>query len=659
MPNSPIRLKLALLAGVPVLAALVLAVVVVRDARLQSRKTEALGTIEHLAQLSETMSLVVHELQMERALVALDLGGRPRVDPQTDAAELSVIRKARRQAPEKLLQQHRQTDSAFVRLDQFLRARGASRLPARLSDHLDEARQHWTELQQFRRRLTDPATELHDVLTRYREPTRALIQGIAGLTDLTDNGELLRLLTSLAAVLEIKERASQEQAVLGHVFAAGKFPPGAYRALVTIVTEETAYSDVFRTNASTEQLKLYDENLDPQAVARTIKMRSSALESTDDDFQVEPDEWFAAQQTKVTGLGTIERELNTQVKRVALAKIAETRRAELGTTGLAGAVLAISVLLAGMIARGVTRSVAELRDAAYRVGQGDLSVRVRVTSRDELGALGRSFNSMIEEVGRSRAALSEQVRMARELEIAASIQQALLPPEPRHPEFEFAGRMNPADEVGGDFYDVHREQSSAALWITVGDVSGHGLEAGLVMLMAQSAFASQFRADPNGPPERALCHVNGLLCENITRRLHDKKYVTAQLLAYRGQGKFSCAGAHTWPIVYRSQSRTCQVVETPGPWLGIEPNLGEVPLTEIEVGIGDILCLYSDGLPEARDLEGNLFDVPRLAQAISEAASQGWALPEIVDSVFARVSAHSSRRDDDWTLLLVKRMAQC
>jgi len=61
---------------------------------------------------------------------------------------------------------------------------------------------------------------------------------------------------------------------------------------------------------------------------------------------------------------------------------------------------------------------------------------------------------MTGELGRARAALSDQARMARELEIAAQIQPALLPPKPSHPDFEFAGRMLPADEVGGDFYDV-------------------------------------------------------------------------------------------------------------------------------------------------------------------------------------------------------------
>jgi phosphoserine phosphatase RsbU/P len=284
-----------------------------------------------------------------------------------------------------------------------------------------------------------------------------------------------------------------------------------------------------------------------------------------------------------------------------------------------------------------------------------LAVRVNIAQGDELGQLGAAFNDMTGELGRARAALSDQARMARELEIAAQIQRALLPPNPSHPDFEFAGRMLPADEVGGDFYDVLSEPNNHALWISIGDVSGHGVGAGLVMLMAQAAIASHFLNDPSAEPARVLREVNSLLCENIANRLRDSKYVTAQLLTYTGAGRFACVGAHEWPLVFRAKTKRCEVIEAPGPWLGIIADLPDIPVTVMTVEPGDVLCLYSDGVTEAQNDAGEQFDVARMAAAIERAMGEGKALDDVTRAVFDEVESFSGRHDDDWTMLLVKR----
>jgi sigma-B regulation protein RsbU (phosphoserine phosphatase) len=109
----------------------------------------------------------------------------------------------------------------------------------------------------------------------------------------------------------------------------------------------------------------------------------------------------------------------------------------------------------------------------------------------------------------------------------------------------------PAQEVGGDFYDVLCDERSRSLWVTIGDVSGHGVPAGLVMLMTQSAFAAYFRANPLARPDEVIRGVNDLLNEQIGVRLRDDKYVTGLLLQHSGAGRFVYAGAHEWPLVWR------------------------------------------------------------------------------------------------------------
>jgi sigma-B regulation protein RsbU (phosphoserine phosphatase) len=345
------------------------------------------------------------------------------------------------------------------------------------------------------------------------------------------------------------------------------------------------------------------------------------------------------------------------VRRRAEDKVADTHRAVVTSSSLVGAALLGSVLLAVFIGRGVTRSIHTLRDAANRVAQGATDVHVELTTKDELATLGHAFNEMTKEIARSREGLREQTRMVRDLEIAAGIQAALLPPTIVHPELEFAGRMQPADEVGGDFYDVLTDDRHRSLWVTIGDVSGHGVPAGLVMLMTQSAFAAYFRANPLARPDEVIRGVNDLLSEQIGVRLRDDKYVTGLLLTYAGAGRFVYAGAHEWPLLWRKQTGKSEVLEAPGPWLGIKRDLEDIPVSSLSLTCGDVLCLYSDGLIEARNAQGELFDVEGLAGALEAAAARHESLQAIADDVLEAIARHATVREDDWTLLLIRRAA--
>ncbi|HMA97624.1 MAG TPA: SpoIIE family protein phosphatase [Polyangiaceae bacterium] len=658
MKNLPIRIKLTLLAGIPVLGALLLALQIVADARMQVQKNKSLGTIEHVAQLSEAMGRLVSELQKERAFAARFQGRLAEATKTGDSGRAapaeSAASDAAAEVKEPFARQSVVTAEASAHLNRLVTTRDVERLPDRLAADVRDATASLEQLAAHRTQVTQKTMDLTKVLEKYDRPIRALTEGIAALSELTDNGELLRLTTSLVSVLQFKERASQEHALLAYVFEVGSFPPGSYRSFVTLTTEEAVYIDAFKTTASYEQVQLYQRAITKDVADRTKRIRTVALESTEDGFAVDPDEWFRVQQEKLTQIGAVERELHSRVGAVAQQRILETRKAEWTSAALVIVVIIVVVVMAWVIARGITRRVTALRHVAELVGQGNLAIRVDVTSKDELGALGSAFNEMISEIGSARMALGNQIRMARELEIAASLQQAILPPSPAHSDFEFAGRMQPADEVGGDFYDVLRTGVSD-MWVTIGDVSGHGLEAGLVMLMTQSAFASQFRASPKARPSDTIRNVNHLLCENIAERLKDKKYVTAQIFAYRGDGRFALAGAHQPTIIYRASQKRCEVLEISGPWLGIDPTVTEIPEQELQLDPGDILCLYTDGLSEARNEQGELFDLPRLVDLISTTAASSDDVDAIADTVFRVIGQHAHIHDDDWTMLLVRR----
>jgi serine phosphatase RsbU (regulator of sigma subunit) len=578
----------------------------------------------------------------------------PEVDPLNGEESPPAKRGDPRESLSELERQFAATDSALTDLTRFLAGRDMSRLPGRLAEDLEGARAHLGRIHKVRTLRTRQGADLEAVLAFYRTSTQGLIGATAALNELSDDGDLLRTVNSLVTVLELAERTSEEHALLAHVLERQEFPPGSYRNLVILHTEEETLSAVFRTNASTDQVELFASIVKPELRAETRAISQAALDATADRVQGDPATWFDKQEQRVVQLGAVANELNERVGKIAVAKRDSTRQVVwLGGT-LATAVLLFSAFFAWFIARGISRAVSELRITTERVANGDLEARVTLEANDELGTLGRAFNEMIGEVASARLATEERARMGRELEIAASIQRQLLPRAPTHPDFEFAGRMVPADEVGGDFYDI-QTGPDGSLWLTVGDVSSHGLSAGLVMVMAQTAFASHFHRDAGTDPDEVLRGVNRVLQANISDRLQENKYLTAQLLTYRGEGTFRCAGAHEWPLVFRRASGQTELIETPGPWLGIVPALDEVPLLEVHLEPGDVLCLYSDGLTEARNESGELFDLTRFREILAQALSLDAPLETAVERVFATVAEHASVQDDDWSLLLARR----
>jgi DNA-binding LacI/PurR family transcriptional regulator/serine phosphatase RsbU (regulator of sigma subunit) len=247
---------------------------------------------------------------------------------------------------------------------------------------------------------------------------------------------------------------------------------------------------------------------------------------------------------------------------------------------------------------------------------------------------------------------AEQTRMAQELEIAARIQTGILPTEVRVPGLEIAARMLPATEVGGDYFDILPCPGGA--WLGIGDVAGHGLTTGLVMLMIQSMVAATTLALPDAAPADAWRAVNAVLCDNVRGRLGRDEHATLTLLRYRESGELAFAGAHEELVLYRAAHRTCEVIETPGLWAGITKQVPRdaVPGSSLRLEPGDVLLLYSDGLTEARSKDAGPFGVERVCESLRELAEL--PVQDILEDILARVDAWTSRRRDDLTLVVLR-----
>jgi sigma-B regulation protein RsbU (phosphoserine phosphatase) len=259
---------------------------------------------------------------------------------------------------------------------------------------------------------------------------------------------------------------------------------------------------------------------------------------------------------------------------------------------------------------------------------------------------------LVEEATRRQVA--ERARLEKEMEIAARIQTSILPRDMTVAGLEIAATMQAATEVGGDYYDVVPVEDGC--WIGIGDVAGHGLPTGLVMLMMQSGIGALARKMPDAAPRDLLLALNTMLVENVRERLGQREHATLTLIRYRRDGSLIFAGAHEEMLIRRAATGSCDRVETPGAWVGAKRDItaGTVDSTA-RLQPGDLLVLYTDGLTEAAGAGGARFGIDRLIALVEE---HGASPPAAVrDAIIAGVASFSPRREDDITILVARYTA--
>lgn len=240
-------------------------------------------------------------------------------------------------------------------------------------------------------------------------------------------------------------------------------------------------------------------------------------------------------------------------------------------------------------------------------------------------------------------------RLARELQLAEHIQTSILPRQPLSPGIEIAARMVPAAEVGGDYYDVVPAEDGC--WLAIGDVSGHGLDAGVVSLMVQSATSAILRSLPDISPVGAITGVNATLHDNVRNRLARNDFVTFSLLRYRRDGTIAHCGAHEDILVWRAQTRQIERYPTEGVWLALDQK-AEFQVRELRLSDGDVMVLFTDGLLENRKPGGEMFGIEAVERLIAERCERPAA--ELVDALLAGALHWCSAPEDDMTVVALR-----
>lgn len=316
---------------------------------------------------------------------------------------------------------------------------------------------------------------------------------------------------------------------------------------------------------------------------------------------------------------------------------------------LAGAALA-TLVVALALARRLSRPIDALVARTQAIARGDLAPRP-TQGPTEVQSLGAAMDKMAGELDESRKQLAEKERLKGELEIAARIQTSILPRDLTVPGLEIAAKMMTATEVGGDYYDVVAVDDGC--WLAVGDVSGHGLTAGLVMMMVQTGVASLVRAQPDANPKDVLRALNTVLYDNVHDRLEAERHMTLSLLRYRRGGDIVVAGAHMDAIVWRAATKKTELLGTPGTFLAITQDIDHVNQeVSWQIDAGDLMVLLTDGVTEAETASGVAFDYAGVTRVVEAHATQ--SVEKIRDALCDALLEHSPTLVDDATILVLR-----
>jgi serine phosphatase RsbU (regulator of sigma subunit) len=330
------------------------------------------------------------------------------------------------------------------------------------------------------------------------------------------------------------------------------------------------------------------------------------------------------------------REPLKQIQRTALRNLA----LGLGAVGL-GLVAIVP------LSRRITRELGVLTEGAERLARGDLEARVPVRSRDEVGRLADAFNRMAHELRENQDRLLAQERLQKELEMGRRIQEEMLPRDKLRVAFaEVKGVSIPAREVGGDLFNYFTLPGGEAA-LLVGDVSGKGVAAALLMANLQATLRARL------PLERDLAALADELDHEIDATTGGNAYLTLFLgvLDPSGAMRYVNAG-HNTPFALHADGRI-EPLESTGRPLGLLAGGGFVERTA-RFEPGSCLFLYTDGVIESENADGEPFGLDRLQELLVTERTSG------LDGILSRVEdAVRAYRDgaepaDDATLVVLK-----
>ena len=351
--------------------------------------------------------------------------------------------------------------------------------------------------------------------------------------------------------------------------------------------------------------------------------------------------------------------------------------------------LAMSIVFSFMLAYVINRPITRLSRGAERISKRDFRTQIDVRSHDEFGLLADTLNGMAVEIHNYQSGLEKIVEertqalgkandeilklydtlrkenesLGAELDIARSVQMRLLPQLSelsRLQLLDVAFMSVPAPQVGGDYFDVMINDNGSMI-LGIGDVSGHGLETGLFMMMMHTAVRTLIDRELSNPIE-VYERINEVAYVQ-SKKSSVNPFMTLSLVAYDGKSSFVITGQHEDIIVVREKGRA-EILDTVslGLPLGIIPSIAaHVQSLTVRLSPGQTLILNTNGVTDVKNDKGQRFSCERLAKVVAECYGESAETTRkaVVKALAEFKSAKSTTEDtvfdDDVTLVILKQ----
>jgi sigma-B regulation protein RsbU (phosphoserine phosphatase) len=307
-------------------------------------------------------------------------------------------------------------------------------------------------------------------------------------------------------------------------------------------------------------------------------------------------------------------------------------------------IFVVIVVLALAFSRSVTRPLRILAEGARRLAQGQLDTQVEIKSRDEFGDMARVFNS----VG---PRLEENYQLRKSLDLAMEIQQNLLPKsDPQVNGLDIAGKSDYCEETGGDYYDYFKAGEDKTS-VVVGDVSGHGISAALLMTTARALLRQ--RTSMPGSIKEIISDVNRQLTQDTEASSHFMTLFFGEINRRDKIFQWVRAG-HDAAFFYDVDTDSISELAGGGLPLGVSAKT-EYEQLKCQIKPGQIIAIGTDGIWETTNPQGDMFGKQRLMKILRTHA--GRSAQDIIDAVTAALNDFRypmKTRSDDITLVVIK-----
>jgi methyl-accepting chemotaxis protein len=371
-----IKTKLYLALVIPVIALMIYSVSGI------IRNYNTYDNMVHIVSYTDTSALVsrlVHETQKERGMTAGFIG--------SGGSSFSSELKRQREL----------TDKTADEFTSFFESHKA-KLSTELLEHIGVALKYMDQMPDIRRRVDSFSIPLSDAISYYSGLNGDFLSVIADAAQAADNASVSRNLLAYMSFLLAKERAGIERAVLANVFAKDSFGKGLYEKLIRLIAEQDSYMSSFELSASEDILNIYNTVLSDPSFKEVEKYRQTAVEgAASGNFGISSDKWFATITQKINALKEADDKMSTSIIDQANLSLSSAKRSMFMNIFIS--VLSIISLLALLyvIRDAVISNLLRLIRLTANLNSGDanLTQRIVVKNKDEIGELAENINTFI------------------------------------------------------------------------------------------------------------------------------------------------------------------------------------------------------------------------------------------------------------------------